>query len=844
MEKTGLYLLLLIGAANSLSDIVTLRKKNKILCITKEVTLPTFISPPFIENSIKSLSLLNGEDWSYDNWTLTDGSKSLLGSVTDKRWENFEVIKTNYKRFTPVQSVSFSLHSPEKVEMTISDDQKLYENYIKVQKNGWNHISFLIRNNSLFYLLNNKVIKREDGFHPHQIIVKTKNDIFWKIHNYQFMMSETVTHGKHTTLKLPHTGNSCFLLYLSLCEKCLLAIPELNRVYISTNYPSFLNSWQVYHIETEPGTKKLSFFKTKTDNSMLGYWGIDLHECPTSDIVSYKVNPSETDENNYLCNILNREYKMERLTEPKKKTMNVELCEDPNCKCIWGYTDTYHHTSELSQKDCKRACKLCKKLTIEDPVAAFKNGNRGLNLNITLIVITVLITLSLFVTLVGYVYYYKRYRQKNNNDNKIDTMEKIMLMIVPSEENGATGTNIKIEFLESYLKKTMVSIKQIETQFSSFQETPTKSCAVGLESRNINKNKDKSYIPYDATRVILQPLEGMGTDDYINATYINRMCAEYWPQKLNTLFECGEMTIKLVQQENYEYHDVRVFQIYYMRHCRRIKHLQLRWDTDTTLYPNVVVPVVKYIRQITENSVVLIHSGFGVNRTGILILCDLALAMASAENEVNFYALMNHMREQRPYMVNKMEHYLLTHLIVLECLMELETPFKKSLADNFDNNVIKQQLSYLTRFSWHDKLVKSWNPKSPTPKNNLPSPTYVDGYKRNKKYLVMQQPQKEMSSRFWNVVVENKISHILFLNKLRGKQFLWPTRCNTFSKVITVRYLVGENTGYVTKTQLELQVYKKNGGTILYDNFVEVFEFTDWNDKEKLPNANDNFFKL
>jgi hypothetical protein len=83
MEKTGLYLLLLIGAANSVSDIVTLRKKK-----TKFSALPTFISPPFIENTIKSLSLLNGEDWSYDNWILTDGSKSLLGSVTDKRWES------------------------------------------------------------------------------------------------------------------------------------------------------------------------------------------------------------------------------------------------------------------------------------------------------------------------------------------------------------------------------------------------------------------------------------------------------------------------------------------------------------------------------------------------------------------------------------------------------------------------------------------------------------------------------------------------------------------------------------------------------------------------------------
>jgi hypothetical protein len=87
MEKTGLYLLLLIGAANSLSDIVTLRKENEVLCITQNVTLPTFISPPFLENSTKSLSLLSVEDWSYDNCNLTDGSNSVSGPVMDKRWE-------------------------------------------------------------------------------------------------------------------------------------------------------------------------------------------------------------------------------------------------------------------------------------------------------------------------------------------------------------------------------------------------------------------------------------------------------------------------------------------------------------------------------------------------------------------------------------------------------------------------------------------------------------------------------------------------------------------------------------------------------------------------------------
>jgi protein tyrosine phosphatase len=327
-----------------------------------------------------------------------------------------------------------------------------------------------------------------------------------------------------------------------------------------------------------------------------------------------------------------------------------------------------------------------------------------------------------------------------------------------------------------------------------------------------------------------------------------RMCVEYWPQQLNTLFECGEITIKLIKQENYEYHDIRIFEIYYMQYCRRIKHLHLRWDSDTEtpFYPNAVVPAVKYIRRITENSVapILIHSGFGVNRTGTLILCDLALAMASAENEVNFYALMKNMREQRPYMVNRMEHYLLTHLIVLECLMELETPFKKSLADNFDSNVIKQQLSYVKRFNWHDRIVKSWSPEPPPPNNKLLSPTYVDGYKRSKKYLIIQQPQREMASRFWNVVVANKISHILFLNKLRDKQFLWPRSCDTSSKAIRVRYLREVETGYGIITRLRLQASKKETGAILYENVIYVCEFSDWNERRQLPNSNNNFFQI
>jgi hypothetical protein len=75
------------------------------------------------------------------------------------------------------------------------------------------------------------------------IILTGRNSLstFTIIYNFsdQFMMSEKVTDGKPTTLKLPHAENSCFLLYLSLCENCVLTIPELNRIYNSTNDLSF-----------------------------------------------------------------------------------------------------------------------------------------------------------------------------------------------------------------------------------------------------------------------------------------------------------------------------------------------------------------------------------------------------------------------------------------------------------------------------------------------------------------------------------------------------------------------------------------------------------------------------
>jgi hypothetical protein len=107
-------------------------------------------------------------------------------------------------------------------------------------------------------------------------------------------------------------------------------------------------------------------------------------------------------------------------------------------------------------------------------------GEDDLTNNSALImIIGSIVILCLLVPLAGTFYYFKRYHQKNSNDNNIDSTEIIMLMPDPSEEIEAIVPNIKIEFLESYLEKTMVSSKKIESQFC-VSGTPTSNYSCHL----------------------------------------------------------------------------------------------------------------------------------------------------------------------------------------------------------------------------------------------------------------------------------------------------------------------------------------------------------------------------
>jgi hypothetical protein len=95
------------------------------------------------------------------------------------------------------------------------------------------------------------------------------------------MQSDQVTNEKPMTLIVP-PKKSCLLLYITLCAQCTLKIPEVEGYYSSTSSQADdINFWQVYKLELNSDHENtLTFYKEKVNNGTMGFWGIDVQDCP------------------------------------------------------------------------------------------------------------------------------------------------------------------------------------------------------------------------------------------------------------------------------------------------------------------------------------------------------------------------------------------------------------------------------------------------------------------------------------------------------------------------------------------------------------------------------------
>lgn len=176
--------------------------------------------------------------------------------------------------------------------------------------------------------------------------------------------------------------------------------------------------------------------------------------------------------------------------------------------------------------------------------------------------------------------------------------------------------------------------------------------------------------------------------------------------------------------------------------------------------------------------------------------------MAGNEGRVDFLSALEHIRSQRPNLVDNVEQYKLAHLAVLSCLRGLETSIPcddlmaKAIQMILEENTILTQMKYLENTEWQEEAMKdviysvedlSTFPEKDRFSSIVPenfariflsrypiedaSSSYinaviVDGFCSPARYIATQNPLPNTLGDFWRLVVERRSTVIISLNDI------------------------------------------------------------------------------
>ncbi|KAK7485114.1 hypothetical protein BaRGS_00023654 [Batillaria attramentaria] len=247
---------------------------------------------------------------------------------------------------------------------------------------------------------------------------------------------------------------------------------------------------------------------------------------------------------------------------------------------------------------------------------------------------------------------------------------------------------------------------------------------VGSKEENRSKNRfNSSILPYDATRVVLHGNSGPDSNDYINASYVRgfsnktyiaaqgpktnsvgdfwRMvwqekithivmltnlkeagknkCVEYWPRKGK---HCKYSSVDVTGLEVEQRADcvIRTFDVKRSgggpsRHVTQYHYVT--WPDHSVPTATALVDFWRTVTTSHRNqqspSPLLVHCSAGVGRTGTFISLDIAMDGAQKQSEIDIFAIVQRMREDRVNMVQTKSQYRFVHEAILEAYTSRHT---------------------------------------------------------------------------------------------------------------------------------------------------------------------------
>ncbi|XP_068030617.1 receptor-type tyrosine-protein phosphatase N2 isoform X2 [Anomalospiza imberbis] len=277
---------------------------------------------------------------------------------------------------------------------------------------------------------------------------------------------------------------------------------------------------------------------------------------------------------------------------------------------------------------------------------------------------------------------------------------------VPSNMDISTGHMI-LSYMEDHLKNKNRLEKEWEA-LCAYQAEPNDS-SVAQQEENAQKNRSRAVVPYDHSRICLKGESSHNNSDYINASAIMdhdprnpayiatqgplpatvadfwqmvwengcvvivmltplvengvKQCYHYWPDEGSNLYHIYE--VNLVSEHIWcEDFLVRSFYLKNLQtnETRTVTQFHfLSWNDQRA--PASTRSLLDFRRKVNKcyrgrSCPVVVHCSDGAGRSGTYILIDMVLnKMAKGAKEIDIAATLEHLRDQRPGMVQTKEQF-------------------------------------------------------------------------------------------------------------------------------------------------------------------------------------------
>ncbi|QQP49547.1 Uncharacterized protein FKW44_010255 [Caligus rogercresseyi] len=208
-----------------------------------------------------------------------------------------------------------------------------------------------------------------------------------------------------------------------------------------------------------------------------------------------------------------------------------------------------------------------------------------------------------------------------------------------------------------------------------------KSCTAADLPINRPKNRFTNILPYDHSRVKLQPTDDEEGTDYINANfipgfnspreYVVTQCDHYWPYDTQPVYY-GDIQVTILNESHFQDWNVSEFRMMRGDTVRSIKHFHF------TTWPDFGVPdppqtLVRFVRAFRERispeqRPIGVHCSAGVGRSGTFIALDRILQVIRHSDVVDIFGIVYEMRKERVWMVQTEQQYICIHQCLLTVL--------------------------------------------------------------------------------------------------------------------------------------------------------------------------------